>query len=78
MPLLQPEQERVTVTLTPLGPQVAMNVTPEQVHGGWERVLALLCEALKVACQERAKELTQQAQRVVVPQIVLPGTGERH
>jgi hypothetical protein len=74
LPLLQPEQERVVITLTPMGAQASINVTPEQVRGDWERVTGILVEALKVACLERAKALAAQQARVVVPSLrIEPG-----
>ena len=74
MPLLQPGEMRVTITVSPQGEtgQAAINVTPENVPDGWPQVIRFCCVAIEVAVQQ----MTQPPPRIELPRILLPGTGE--
>ena len=70
-----PVSPQVILTLVPHGPpgQFVINVTAQRLPGGWETVLLVLAEAIKVATAQLASPETQQ--RVFVAQTLPVETG---
>jgi hypothetical protein len=75
MPLLKSGAMRMSITVEPSGVvgEVAVNVTPEAVPGGWAQVMKLCCLGIEVATAQ-----LQQKQGPQAPLVILPGNGEQH
>jgi hypothetical protein len=76
LPLRRPDELRLTISVVPtkVVGQAQVNVTPEGFAGGWEQVMEILMQAMKVAAREWGQTLARSQARV--PLVVLPGSGE--